>query len=247
MLCGCTYPLLRRAQRRADPAHFAVRGRAAPRTEFHAETAELLPLRVGKQPAGIGKRRQQSVIRAKHQQNTGAAVAEHGQRRKLDGIADGGNGTDRSILQQHGKQLHKQLRFKACRAQNLIHLLKRGNERLVELAAFLRALGLPGLFERILLRLKPSGSVERFQQCSDGAHLLVYRPCLCQCQPERAQRGHSLLPQLVQRLQRGLILRLHGLTKPARVQLPRLFPRGAANAPVIGIVLQRIAVRLAER
>ena len=59
--------------------------------------------------------------------------------------------------------------------------------------------------------------------------------------------GYSLLAQGVQRLQRGLILRLHGLTKPARVQLPRLFPRGAANAPVIGIVLQRIAVRLAER
>lgn len=174
-------------------------------------------------------------------------MAEHRQRCKLDGIADRGNRTDRCVLQQHGKQLDEQLRFEACCPQNLIHLLKCGNKRLIKLAAFLCTLHLSGLLKCLLLRLKASCNIERFQKCGNGAHLLVYCLCLCQRQTKRAQRDNSLLAQFVQRLQRGFVLRRHRLAKPARVQLPRFFPRRAANAPVIGIALKQIAVRFAER
>ena len=200
------HALLRSAQCRADPTHLTVRRCVPSRAEFHAEAAKLLPFRVRKQSAGVRKRGQQPVVRAENQQNAAAAVAEHRQRCKLDGIADRGNRTDRCVLQQHGKQLDEQLRFEACCPQNLIHLLKCGNKRLIKLAAFLCTLHLSGLLKCLLLRLKASCNIERFQKCGNGAHLLVYCLCLCQRQTKRAQRDNSLLAQFVQRLQRGLYL-----------------------------------------
>ena len=96
-------------------------------------------------------------------------MAEHGERGELDGVTDGGDGADRGVGDQHGKQLHEQLRLQRCTAEHAVHLLERRDQGLIELAALLRLLGLSGGGERFALRLQAAGDVQLLPEARDGA------------------------------------------------------------------------------
>ena len=238
--------VFRGAERGADPAHLAVDSRLAAGAQVHAEAAELLPLGIGKQTAGVGERGQQPVVRAEDDQHAAAAVAEHGERGELDGVTDGGDGADRGVGDQHGKQLHEQLRLQRCTAEHAVHLLERRDQGLIELAALLRLLGLSGGGERFALRLQAAGDVQLLPEARDGAQARVGVGSLGKGEAQPPQGRDGLFADAVQLFERLCVLRRHGKAEAARVHLPRLFPELTADVPVVDIALEPVAFVFAD-